>query len=126
MKVITNQMLINGLIDHPPYDSNPALKAKLNFIYRSPDGRMAMAYYESPKGWFDVDVEGFDEIDYVVEGEVELISNNERLIAKPGDCFMIQNGDKFRWQMNQPSKMIFFIHTLSEDVQKFISQFISH
>ena len=113
------------LIEHPPYDSNPGLQAKVNFIYRSPDGRMAMAYYESPKGWFDVVVNGFDEIDYLLEGEVELITNNQRLTAKSGDCFLIQDGDRFKWQMNQPSKMIFFIYTLSEDVQKFISQFIS-
>jgi ethanolamine utilization protein EutQ (cupin superfamily) len=124
MKIITKEMLTNGLVDHPPYDSNPELKAKLNFIYRSPDGRMAMAYYESPKGWFDVDVNGFDEIDYVIEGEVELITDNQRMTAKSGDCFLIQDGDRFRWQMNQPSKMIFFIHSLSVDVQDFISQFI--
>lgn len=125
MKVISKEMLIKGLVDHPPYDSNPELLAKVNFIYLSPDGRMAIAYYESPKGWFDVEVHGFDEIDYVLQGEVELISDNQRLLAKSGDCFWIQDGDKFRWQMNEPSKMIFFIHTLSEEIQELISQFMS-
>jgi len=124
MKVISKETLINGLVDHPPYDSNPELHAKLNFIYRSPDGRMAMAYYESPEGWFDVEVKDFDEIDYVLEGEVELISESQRLVAEPGDCFSIEDGDKFRWQMNRPSKMIFFIHTLSEEIKGFISQFM--
>jgi uncharacterized cupin superfamily protein len=123
MKVISKEMLIKNLVDHPPYDTNPALLAKVNFIYFSPDGRMAMAYYESPKGWFDVEVKGFDEIDYVLEGEVELISDDQRLKAKPGDCFSIQDGDKFRWQMNEPSKMIFIIHSLSEEVQEFIDRF---
>jgi ethanolamine utilization protein EutQ (cupin superfamily) len=122
MKVISKDQLIAGLVDHPPYDSNPALKAKLNILYISPDGRMAMAYYESDPGWFEEEVKDFDEIDYVLEGEVELISDDQHLIAKPGDCFLIENGDKFRWQMNKPSKMLFFIHSLSPDVQEFISQ----
>jgi uncharacterized cupin superfamily protein len=122
MKVTTKEMLVDGLVDHPPYDTNPELQAKLNIIYRSPDGRMVMAYYESPKGWFNVEVNGFDEIDYIIEGEVELISDSQRLIAKPGDCFCIQNGDKFKWQMNEPSKMIFFVHSLSKEVQDFFSR----
>ncbi len=126
MKVISKEMLIKGLVDHPPYDTNPDLQAKVNFIYFSPDRRMAMAYYESPKGWFDVEVKGFDEIDYILEGEVELISDGQRLMAKPGDSFLIQNGDKFRWQMNEPSKMIFFIHSQSEEVQEFIARFKSN
>jgi uncharacterized cupin superfamily protein len=126
MKVISKERLIKGLVDHPPYDTNPDLRAKVNFIYFSPDKRMAMAYYESPKGWFDVEVKGFDEIDYILEGEVELISDLQRLKARPGDCFLIQDGDKFRWQMNEPSKMIFFIHSQSEEVQEFISRFKSN
>lgn len=125
MKIISKEMLIKGLVDHPPYESNPELLAKVNFIYHSPDGRMAMAYYESPEGWFDVEVNGFDEIDYILEGNVELISDKQRLTVKSGDCFWIEDGDKFRWQMNEPSKMIFFIHSLSEEIQEFISQFMS-
>ena len=46
MKIISNKMLVQGLVDHPPYDTNPELEAKVNFIYLSPDKRMAMAYYE--------------------------------------------------------------------------------
>ena len=84
-----------------------------------------MAYYESPEGWFDVEVKAFDEIDYVIEGEVELISDGLRLTARPGDCFQIQDGDKLRWQMNKPSKMIFFLHSLSEEVQGFMARLVS-
>ena len=126
MKVISKEMLDSGLVDHPPYDSNPELKAKVNFMYCSPDGRMAFAYYESPKGWFDEEVHGFDEIDYVLEGEVELISSDQRLVARAGDCFLIQEGDKFRWQMNEPSKMVFFIYTESEEIKDLIARFMRY
>jgi ethanolamine utilization protein EutQ (cupin superfamily) len=49
----------------------------------------------TPEGWFDADVEGFDEIDYVLDGEVELSSGTARLTAKEGDFFHIQVGIYF-------------------------------
>lgn len=123
METISKETLIKELVDHPPYETNPALKAKVNFFYFSPDGSLAYAYYESPAGWFDVEVNGFDEIDYVIDGEVELISESQRLLVKAGGCFHITDGDKFRWQMNQPSKMIFFIHAETVAGKALIARF---
>lgn len=122
MKVITKPELIRGMVDHP-YDSNPDLIARVNFFFFSTDGKMAMAYYESPQGWFDADVTGFEEIDYVLEGEVRLTSATEKLTAKAGDCFLIQDGDKFRWEMTKPSRMIFFIYPITRDIRKLIDSF---
>lgn len=122
MKVFTRDELVNGLVDHP-YDTNPDLVARVNFFYFSKDHKMAMAYYESPPGWFDVEVNGFDEIDAVLEGEVELISDEATLLAKAGDCFLIQDGDKFRWQMTSASKMIFFIYPLTRQIEDLIASF---
>ena len=122
MKVIKNETLRQGLVDHP-YDTNPELVAKVNFFYKSGDGKLTMAYYESPVGWFDVEVEGFDEIDYVLEGEVRLISETEELVAQSGDAFMIQDGDRFRWQMVKPSRMIFFIYPLTNNIAEEIESF---
>jgi len=122
MKVFSRDMLIKGMVDHP-YDSNPDLLAKVNYFYYSADGKMAMAYYESPEGWFDVEVKGFDEIDYILEGEVELVSKEQRLTAKAGDCFLIQDGDKFRWEMKKYSKMIFFIYPLTKEIKELIAGF---
>jgi len=121
MKIITKQELITKLVDHP-YDTNPSLVAKVNFFYYSEDKRMAMAYYESPVGWFDVTVEGFEEIDYVIEGEVELRSATETISARAGDCFHIKDGDNFRWTMIKPSKMIFFIYPLTKDINELIKK----
>lgn len=122
MKVFTKDALIRGMVDHP-YDTNPELLAKVNFFYFSADGKLALAYYESPAGWFDVEVDGFEEIDYVLEGEVELVSTENILIARAGDCFLIQQGDRFRWRMTQPSKMIFFIYPITKPIRDLIDGF---
>ena len=122
MKVFTRDELIKGVVDHP-YDSNPSLLAKVNFFYFSKDRKMTVAYYESPVGWFDVEINGFDEIDFVLEGEVELIAEGRILTARPGDCFLIQDGDKFRWRMTKYSKMLFFIYPLTEQIEDLIARF---
>ncbi len=122
MKVIRKDELINGMVDHP-YESNIDLIAKVNFFYFSEDRKMAVAYYESPEGWFDVEVNGFDEIDYVLEGEVELITEVETVTVKEGDCFLIQDGDKLRWRMTKFSKMVFFIYPITEEMERLIESF---
>ena len=122
MKVFTRDELIKGVVDHP-YDSNPSLLAKVNFFYFSKDRKMTVAYYESPVGWFDVEINGFDEIDFILEGEVELIAEGKTLTARPGDCFLIQDGDKFRWRMTKYSKMLFFIYPLNEQIGDLIARF---
>ncbi|OGO71272.1 MAG: hypothetical protein A2Z49_01125 [Chloroflexi bacterium RBG_19FT_COMBO_56_12] len=122
MKVFTRDELIKGVVDHP-YDSNPSLLAKVNFFYFSKDRKMTVAYYESPVGWFDVEINGFDEIDFILEGEVELIAEGKTLTARPGDCFLIQDGDKFRWRMTKYSKMLFFIYPLTEQIEDLIARF---
>jgi len=122
MKVFTRDALTKGMVDHP-YDTNPSLMAKVNFFYFSEDRKMTVAYYESPVGWFDVEINGFDEIDFILEGEVELIAEGKTLTARPGDCFLIQEGDKFRWRMTKSSKMIFFIYPLTEQIEDLIASF---
>jgi ethanolamine utilization protein EutQ (cupin superfamily) len=122
MKVFTQDELIKGMVDHP-YDTNPGLLAKVNFFYFSENHKMTVAYYESPVGWFDVEVDGFDEIDFVLEGEVELIADGKTLTARPGDCFLIQGGDKFRWRMTKPSKMFFFIYPITKELENLIASF---
>lgn len=122
MKIITQEDLVQGMVDHP-YDTNPDLLARVNFFYFSQDRKLALAFYESPPGWFDVEVSGFEEIDYVLEGEVELISEAQTLTARAGDCFLIQDGDKLRWRMTRDSRMIFFIYPLTRQIEGLIASF---
>lgn len=122
MRVIRKGELVNGMVDHP-YQGNPELLAKVNFFYYSEDRKMGMAYYESPAGWFEVEVNGFDEIDYVLEGEVELTINGNTETVGEGDCFLIQDGDKLHWRMTKFSRMIFFIYPLTEEINRLIESF---
>jgi len=77
MEVIDKATLIKNLVIHP-YDSNPAYFAKVNVFNYSSDGKFAAGYLEAPEGWFDAVINGFNEIDFVIEGEMELISANEK------------------------------------------------
>jgi uncharacterized cupin superfamily protein len=122
MRLITKVEMLQGIQDHP-YDTNPELMAKVNFFYTSPDGKLTMAYYESPIGWHDVEVRGFEEIDYILEGEVQLVSDSETIIARSGDAFLIEDGDVFRWHMLAPSRMIFFIYPLTREIARVIDSF---
>jgi ethanolamine utilization protein EutQ (cupin superfamily) len=123
MKLFSKDELIAGLKDHP-YDTNPDFTARVNYFYFSPDGKMLMAYYESPIGWFDAEINGFEEIDYVLEGLVRLSSKNGTLTAKAGDCFLIQNGDRIRWEMVKPSRMIFFLYPVTGEIQEFVEHIL--
>jgi len=122
MRLFTKEVMQQGMQDHP-YESNPDLMAQVNFFYTSPDGKLTMAYNESPVGWHDVEVKGFEEIDYVLEGEVQLVSETENILARAGDAFLIEEGDKFRWHMLTPGRMIFFIYPLTREIAEVIDSF---
>ena len=122
MRVISNDTLRHEMVDHP-YECNPDFLAKVNFFFFSPDKKFTVAYYEAPEGWFEAKVSGFYEIDYIIEGEVELISNDQSLIAKKGDCFLIQDGDTFRLEFRKFTKIIFFIYPLTSEIDELIESF---
>ncbi|MBN1264680.1 MAG: hypothetical protein JXA25_04255 [Anaerolineales bacterium] len=124
MKVFSKETLLKNMVEHP-YDTNQDLVARVNFFFRSEDGRLTIAYYESPAGWFDVSVEGFSEIDYVLEGEVQLSSRSGKVVARKGEAFLIEDGDSFRWHNVKPSKMLFFIYPVTKDISDLIDSFYS-
>lgn len=117
MKVFSESNIINNLVDHP-YDSNPDYLAKVNFYYVSQDKKFVAGYWEAPEGWFEAEIKGFYEINYVVEGEIELITKDRSLTAKAGDCFLVENGDRMKWKIKQPIKTFFFIYPVTEDLMK--------
>jgi uncharacterized cupin superfamily protein len=122
MEVIDRDMLVKEMVDHP-YESNPDYTAKVNIFYYSPDRKFTAAYWEAPVGWFDAVVNGFNEIDYVIEGEMELVSEEKTLIAKAGDCFLIKDGDRFRWKLNKFTKVVFFIYPLTKEIEDLCESF---
>ena len=125
MNVISKENLIKNLVNHP-YDSNPEYFAKVNIFYYSPDGKFAAGYWEAPKGWFNAEIEGFSEIDFIIEGEIEAVSEDKTktVVAKQGDCFLIENGDRFLWKINNKTKAVFFIYPLTEKIKNFIQSLV--
>jgi len=125
MDLISKKKLIKNLVNHP-YESNPEYFAKVNMFYYSQDGKFAAGYWEAPQGWFDAVVEGFNEIDFIIEGEIEAISKDENrtVVVKPGDCFLIKNGDKFKWKISKFTKAVFFLYPLTEELRDFFKSLI--
>jgi len=125
MEVIQNSILKKGLVNHP-YDTNLQYFAKVNIFYKSHDRKFTAGYWEAPEGWFDATIIGFNEIDFIIEGEIEAISEDKikKVTARKGDCFLIKNGDRFRWQINKFTKAVFFIYPLTEELDKFFNGLI--
>lgn len=109
MKIIDQNFLVDNLTDHP-YETNPEYFAKVNIFYFSKDEKFTAGYWEAPVGWFSAVIDGFYEINYVVEGEVEFISKDKILTARKGDCFLVEDGDKVRWNIKKFTRTFFFIY----------------
>lgn len=123
MKVIDQNLLINNLVNHP-YKSNPEYFAKINFLYLSDDKKVMSAYWEAPKGWFDNEYNGFDEINYIIDGEIELIFKDKSFTVKKGDCFLIKKGENVKFKIKKNSKTFLFIYPTDKKVMKDIRKMI--
>ena len=125
MDVIKKDDLKKNVVNHP-YDSNPDYFAKVNMFYYSEDNKFAVGYWEAPVGWFNATIKGFNELDLIIEGEIEAVSEDKAktVIVKKGDIFTIEDGDRFLWKVNQPTKAMFFIYPLTPDLKDFFDSLI--
>lgn len=118
MKVIKNDFLVKNLVKHP-YESNPGYNAKINTFYFSRDKKLIAGYWEAPVGWFDTVIEEQNEINYVIEGEIELVSDSRKVTAKGGDCFLAEGGEKLKWIIKKPIRTFFFIYPAKKELASF-------
>ncbi len=118
MKAINNDFLIKNTVIHP-YDSNPEYNAKINTFYYSKDEKLIAGYWEAPEGWFDAEIEDQNEINYVIEGEIDIICGDKKITAKKGDCFLVESGENLRWIIKKPIKTIFFIYPAGKEIANF-------
>ncbi|KPJ88375.1 MAG: hypothetical protein AMS17_05750 [Spirochaetes bacterium DG_61] len=77
MRLVNNDFLKSTTVNHP-YDSNPDYTAKINTFYYSKDEKLIAGYWEAPEGWFDAEIEEQNEINYVIEGEIDLICEKKK------------------------------------------------
>jgi uncharacterized cupin superfamily protein len=122
VKVYNKEFLAGNLYVHP-YDSNPEYLSYVNFFNYSADGKAATGYWEAPKGWLEFTFSGFQELNYVIEGEVVVtnLATGEKVVARPGDVYLIQDGDRVRWEMTKFTRTVFFVYPLTQQLRDMIA-----
>ena len=121
MKLIDSKFLRDGAVDHP-YEDNPDFIAKINTFFYSRDKKSVMGYWEAPVGWFTAEIGEQSELNYIIEGSIELIdlkTQKKKITAKKGDVFLVEPGDDLKWVVTDPIRTIFFIYPASKEITDF-------
>jgi ethanolamine utilization protein EutQ (cupin superfamily) len=118
MKIIGGEFMTNNAVNHP-YESNPDYNAKINTFYYSDDEKLIAGYWEAPEGWFEAQIEEQNEINYVIDGEIDIICGEKKITAKKGDCFLVESGEKLKWVIKKHIKTIYFIYPANEEIAGF-------
>ena len=123
MKLMDKKFLRDNLLSHP-YESSPGYFAKINFLYFSDDGKVMSAYWEAPIGSFKLSYSEFDEINYVIEGELDITVGGETINVREGGCFFLKKGEKPTYNIIKDTKTFLLIYPAGEEVMKDIRQMI--
>ncbi len=121
MRIISSESITTNTAIHP-YECNPGYEARINTFHFSEDERFVTGYWEAPEGWFDADIGEQTEINYVIEGEIELVGAGKSITAKKGDCFVAEPGDKLKWIIKKPIKTIYFIYPADQEIVDFFKE----
>jgi len=77
---------------------NPDAKARYQELISSTDGtKIPSGFLEIDNSEFEWELEGYEEIDYVIEGTLSISINGRTLTAHAGDVFFIPAGSKVIW-----------------------------
>ena len=118
MKLFKSKIIKKRVVSHP-YDCNPDYAAKINTFYYSKDSKAIIGYWEAPVGWFTAQIEDQNEVNFVIEGEIDISSEENTITAKKGDCFLVESGEELRWVIKKPIRTIFFIYPSSKELVDF-------
>ena len=125
MKRITRDFLKNNLVNHP-YESNPDYFARITFLYFSPDEKVISFYWEAPEGSFDFEFSGYDEVLYLIEGELDLLSEKEILTLKKGELYSARDGDRIQFRIKKSIKSFAFMYPATREVLEGIKKMIKN
>lgn len=77
---------------------NPDAKARYQELISASDGtHIPSGFLEIDNSEFEWELEGYEEIDYVIEGTLSISINGRTLTAHAGDVFFIPAGAKVVW-----------------------------
>ena len=113
MEKINKTSFTEGLITHS-YDSNPDFFSKINFFFFSEDKKLVSAYWEAPEGKFTFTYDTFDEVNYILEGELKIKSNSQVDDFKTGDCFILRKGESVEFTVIKRVISILFIYPVNK------------
>ena len=114
-----SQEYMKSEVGSHPYDCNPGYKAKINTFYYSNDSKVIIGYWEAPVGWFTAQIEEQNEINFVIEGEIDICSEENTITAKKGDCFLVLRGEFLKWIIKYSVRTIYFIYPSSKGLVDF-------
>ena len=118
MRLITAKQIKQRTVPHP-YDTNPGYEARLHSFHFSEDEKLVAGYWEAPKGWFLADIGTQTEVNFVIQGKIQLVIGDESITACRGDCFVVEPGDRLKWIVRKPIRTIFFIYPSNADLTRF-------
>ena len=128
MKLFDRVLLKQGMVEHP-YETNPGYEALINNFFYSKDNRALAGYWEAPVGWFCAEIEGHSELNFVIDGEIDIVdtfNDSKRITAKKGDVFLVEKGDRIKWVIKKPVKTIYFIYPADEGLMRFFKNLGKH
>ena len=88
----------------------PEMDVRLADVITSRDGSpMAAGFMTLHKGQFPWTL-NYDEIEYVIEGELHIITEDETIIGLPGDVIFIPKGSRIQFATPSWAKFLYVTH----------------
>jgi len=124
MKLFDSKTLKEEAVVHI-YDDNPGYEALINTFFYSDDKRAIAGYWEAPVGWFSVEIAEQSELNFVIEGEIDIVDIEDpvkKISARKGDIFLVERGDKIKWIIIKPVKTVYFIYPAPSELIEFFKK----
>ena len=128
MEIVSKNNINNNLINHP-YENNLGYFSKINFLFflkdRSGINRVATGYWEAPEGHFDYYFKSFNEVAYILEGKIEIVSDDKTITVRGGDCYLMKIGDRVRYNIKSYTKAFWFTFPVDSSAMDEIDKLIN-
>lgn len=118
MHIITKNEMQKNLVFDFAYSDDPSIFSKVIFLDLLSgedfigNKKIITGYWEAPIGSYDLTFESFNEITYIIDGEIDFISKNKKSNVKKGDYYYCKIGEKFKIVIKKPVKMFLILYPI--------------